>query len=272
MKKKISITIDEKILKEVDSAIDDVYIKNRSQAFEELIKKAIVEDKAAVILCGGSENLLKFGENEYAPSVRIDKNYLVEHQVKKLKDSSFKKIYIVARKKILSSIMSIIGDGSLLGVSVDYLEELSSNGTFDSLRLLKERLKTKFMVVYGDLFFDRVNLKGLWEKHLQSDSTVTLMVTTSSTPSKKGVAIMEGDEILDFIQKPKKSENYTVFSPIFAANSDIFRYGGVSLEYDVFPRLAKDKKLNGFFSSEKEVHMHSKEDSELLLPNQKLRK
>ncbi len=260
MKTKISITIDERLLKEVDDFIDNAYVKNRSQAFEELIKKAIVEDKAAVILCGGDESLLQIGKEEYAPLVKVGKYPLIEHQVRKLAENGFKKIYIVARKKILSFIMPLLRDGSSFDVSAEYIEEISSYGTFDSLKLVKEKLRTKFIVVYGDIFFDNINLKALWEKHLEVSPTVTLMVTTSNTPSKKGVVIMEGDKILEFIQKPKKSDTYTVFSPIFAANSDIFRYGGVSLEYDVFPRLAKDGKLKGFLSSEREIHINAKED------------
>ena len=39
MKKRITITVDEKILKNVDSIIDRLYIRNRSQAVEFLIKK-----------------------------------------------------------------------------------------------------------------------------------------------------------------------------------------------------------------------------------------
>ena len=58
MKKRISITVDEKILKNVDSIVDRLYIRNRSQAVEYLIKKTLGEEKIAVILATGPAQYL----------------------------------------------------------------------------------------------------------------------------------------------------------------------------------------------------------------------
>ena len=49
-KTKISITIDEKILRDIDFIVDNIYIRNRSQAIEYLAKNALEENKIAVIL------------------------------------------------------------------------------------------------------------------------------------------------------------------------------------------------------------------------------
>ena len=46
MKKRVTITVDEKILKNADSIIDGIFIRNRSQAIEFLIKKSLGEDKS----------------------------------------------------------------------------------------------------------------------------------------------------------------------------------------------------------------------------------
>jgi NDP-sugar pyrophosphorylase family protein len=86
------------------------------------------------------------------------------------------------------------------------------------------------------------------------------MITTSSKPSEKGTLIMEGSKILKFTQKPKKSDIYLVFSPIFVTEPDIFNYHGDSLEESIFPELAEKDLLNGHMSSEKEIHIHKKED------------
>jgi hypothetical protein len=59
MKEKISITIDNSMLKEIDNIIDNILIRNRSQAIEYLINLALGDNKTAVILCGGAEENLK---------------------------------------------------------------------------------------------------------------------------------------------------------------------------------------------------------------------
>ena len=75
---------------------------------------------------------------------------------------------------------------------------------------------------------------------------------------------VEGNKVLTFTQKPKKSDIYLVFSPIFVADPQIFEYSGASLEFSVFPQLAEKGLLNGHLSSEKEIHIHSNKDLEKL--------
>ena len=53
MKRKISITIEDSVLKGIDGVIDNIFIRNRSQAIEFLAKNALGEHKQAVILAGG---------------------------------------------------------------------------------------------------------------------------------------------------------------------------------------------------------------------------
>ena len=71
---------------------------------------------------------------------------------------------------------------------------------------------------------------------------------------------VEGNKVLTFTQKPKESDIYLVFSPIFVAGKEILDYSGSSLEKDVFPEIASRNLLNGHLSSEKEVHIHNNED------------
>lgn len=257
---KISITINEKVVKNIDSIIDNVYIRNRSQAIEHLVKNSLGENRTAVILSGGDEKKLEIVGGVYRPTASVGKGTVIDSAVRKLRGEGFKKIYIVARHAILTKIFSAIKDGSDYGVKINYVEEKNSNGTADSLRLLKGIIKNNFIVVYSDILFKKINLEGLWNEHLKHSSTATIMLTTSATPSQKGTVKVEGNRILSFTQKPKQSDVYLVFSPIFAAEPEIFEYNGASLEMDIFPKLAEKGLLNGHLSSEKETHIHSKKD------------
>ncbi len=263
-KRKISITINEKILQDIDSIIDNIYIRNRSQAVEHLAKNALGENKTAVILLGGDESNLRISESSYSPTAKIKNSAIIELAVKKLRENSFKTIFIIARQNLLTRLFEILKDGAEYGAKISYVEEKSSNGTADSLRLLKGRIKNNFLVVYGDIIFNKINIKELWNDHIKQNSVATIMLTTSSKPSEKGTVKVEGNKVLVFEQKPKKSDIYLVFSPIFVSEPQIFEYSGKSLEFDVFPKLAEKGLLNGHLSSEKEVHVHSIRDLEKL--------
>lgn len=261
-KTKISITINEKTLKDIDSIIDNIYIRNRSQAIEHLAKNSLGENKAAAILLGGDEEHVRIGKGDYSPTAKTKNGFVIELALRKLRENNFKTIFIIARHALLTRLFEILKDGAGYGVKVSYIEEKSSGGTADSLRLLKGRVNTNFLVVYGDIIFSKINIEELWNDHIKQNSIATIMLTTSSKPSEKGTVRVEGNKVLTFTQKPRKSDIYLVFSPIFVAEPQIFEYSGHSLEFDVFPELAEKGLLNGHLSSEKELHIHNRKDLE----------
>ncbi len=260
MKKKISITINEKTLKDIDNIIDNIYIRNRSQAIELLVKSALGENKAAVILSGGPEEDIKISDTEYRITGKFNGNTVIEVMLKKLKEEGFKTIYLIARKNVVNEVFSIVQNGSKYGVNIEYVEEKDSQGTGDSLKLLRGKLKSSFLVVYGDILFSNLNIEELWNEHLKRKGVATLLLTTTPDPTKKGVVKIEGSKIMEFIQKPAVSDVYLGFSSIFIAQPEILEYAGHSLERDIFPALAEKGFLNGYLSTSKVIKLKTRKD------------
>jgi NDP-sugar pyrophosphorylase family protein len=260
MKKKISITINEKTLKDIDSIIDNIYIRNRSQAIELLVNNALGENRVAVLLSGGPEESLLISEKEYRPTCKIGEVTLIEIMLVKLKSFGFKKLFFIARQKVINSVFSVVQNGSKYGVSIEYVEEKESNGTGNTLSLIRGKVNNTFLVLYGDIFFSDLNLEELWNEHLKRKGVATLLLTTTPDPSKKGVVKIEGSRIMEFIQKPSSSDVYLGFSSIFVAQPELLEYVGSSLEQNVFPELAKKGVLNGYLSTTKVKKLHSKKD------------
>jgi NDP-sugar pyrophosphorylase family protein len=264
MKTKISISIDERKIREIDSVIDNVYIRNRSQAIEYLLDQSLSIKKTAVILSGGTVDSLRISKDEFRPTAKIGKRYLIELTMEKLHENGFRDIYVIARGEILTKIFDIIKDGSEYGVKVQYVEEKKSSGTLESLKYISSKIRSHFLVVYGDLYFKNVNIDEIWNHHLRHNPVATIMMTTSSKPSEKGTLKVEGSKVLEFTQKPSGSDIYLVFSPIFVCEASILNYPGKSIETDVFPIIAKKGLLEGHLSSEKEIHIHTKNDIKLI--------
>lgn len=229
---------------------------------EYLISNALGEKKTAVILAGGSEDKLRISKEDYRMTAFFKNSRVIEHSIKKLKENGFKNIFIVAQAVVLTKLFDILKDGSKYGVAINYIEEKEAKGTAASLKLLKGKINTNFLVVYGDIIFNKMNIEELWNSHLRQRGAATIMLTTSNEPSKKGVVKIEGNKILNFTQKPKQADNYIVFSPIIAAAPEILEYKGDSLEQNVFPVLAEKGMLYGHLSSEKEKHIHNLRDLE----------
>lgn len=266
MKQKISITINEKTLKEIDSLVNGITIRNRSQAIEFLAEKTLGENKIGVILAGGDEKNLKIYGNVYKPSIKINDQTIIEMAIKKLRESDFKNIYIVGQRPVCTEIFNIIGNGSNYGIKVEFVEEKETRGSADSLRLLKGLIKKSFLVVYCDIIFTEINLKELWREHLNHRSVATLLIASASNISGGvGVVKMEGSRIVEFTEKPPKAESNVFFSGIFAAEPEIFDFSGPSIEKNIFPKLASKGLLYGHLSSKEYLHIDTERDVEKLV-------
>jgi mannose-1-phosphate guanylyltransferase len=76
---------------------------------------------------------------------------------------------------------------------------------------------------------------------------------TREKPSSYGTAILDGDLIIDFQEKPKHYSTNIVNAGIYIFKLEIFGLfekdeKDFSLEKNLFPKLAKLKQLVGFFT------------------------
>lgn len=273
MKKKITITLADKILKNVDSIVDRLYIRNRSQAVEYLIEKTLGEDKTAVILATGPEKELRIGKEEYRITASLGNTSVIESSLRNLRENGFKNIFIVGEQLVLTSVFKKVGDGKRYGVKINFVEDNDPPGTGESLRLLKGEIKSTFIVIFGDILFNRIDINKLWKHHFRHRGIATIMVTDSSLikggaviPVNKNAVKVEGGIVIRAHQKSKKpikstNEPSSVFSAIFVAEPEIFSYTGDWIENDIFPVLAEKQLLYSYISSEGEYHIHSIEDA-----------
>ncbi|MFH1823099.1 MAG: sugar phosphate nucleotidyltransferase [archaeon] len=266
MKNKISITINEKILRDVDSIVDNIFIRNRSQAIEHLIKKSMKETKIAIILAGdGLNNSSEKIKNRY--SLKINHLTIIEHAIKKFHDTGFRTIYIVAPRETLTNIFKIVGDGSNFNVKIEYIDEEVQEGSASALKLLNGKIKTTFLVVQCDLIITNIDLLDLWNKHLQEKAIATMLICSEIQPKNQiryGHVSLNGNKIISYCEKPlpKNLKSSIFFAGIFVSEPEILRCHGKSLEFDVFPELAKRGLLAGHISNLPHFHIHTREDLE----------
>jgi NDP-sugar pyrophosphorylase family protein len=259
MKKKISITVDDNILSEVDSLIDGIRIRNKSQAIEFLLRKSLSKERTAVILAGGPEKKLKVN-GTLKPLVKVKNKTVIERMVKNFKKHNFSNIFIVGRKNVLSEIFKVLGDGSSHDVNIDYVEEkegksVTKQDSARTLKLLRKKIKTPFICTYCDIVFD-YDLDAVWNFHHRNRGIVTNLLKTTDTPKKWGVVTLNGNKIIKFVEKPRKVDSYLIYTGIFISEPDILTLDGNSLEHEIFPKLSKQGRLSGYICSGESFHIH----------------
>jgi len=111
--------------------------------------------------------------------------------------------------------------------------------------------KEPFLVLNGDIFAD-LDYKKIIETHLEGNAVATITLHEVEDPSRYGVAeLSQGNLIKKFIEKPPKetAPSKLINAGTYVLSPKIFDYippgRAVSLEREVFPKLAENKALYG---------------------------
>lgn len=144
--------------------------------------------------------------------------------------------------------------GKELGLNIAYIEEQQPLGTAGPLIILSRenrQLKETFFMVNGDNLFD-IDLKEMLNFHKNNKASATIALTRVEDPSSYGVAVLDGNKIKEFIEKPKNPPSNYINSGYYILEPEVFDMikgkERAMMEKDVFPILAKQGKLFGFKS------------------------
>jgi mannose-1-phosphate guanylyltransferase len=239
-KPKIAISLDQSLLDQIDSKVDGSIIRSRSQAIEYFLRKGLKESSisTAVLMIKGKDqgNLLK----------ELKGKSLVKQQIEFFASNGIKNLYIVTQHT--SSINKLLLEIENSPIDVKLVQK-DVKGNADALIVLREHLKQNFIVMSGDTY-NNFDLLRMVKKHLELDKLVTMGLMSIEKPSKYGNAVLDGDLIVDFQEKPKSVASNVVNAGIYMFKPEVFElFDNVkSLEKDLFPKLARIKQLVGFFT------------------------
>lgn len=268
MKDRISLTLDERIVKEIDMNVDGIIVKSRSDAIEKILREYLVEKKTAIILAGGDPQKIFVKElGVYRPLVDLGKMKLIEYLITKCREVGFSNIIIAGFSQVISKIYEVTGDGKKYNVNIIFIEETKELGTAKTIELAKKYLTHDFLFMPCDSFFN-FDLENLWKFHNSQKGIITMGIhTRTSYKWEKGIVGMDGYYITSYEENPKKPKTKLSGAFIGFVKPEIFNKippGEVywSLQENVFPQLAKERKLIGYPIGGDWVNIHSKEDLE----------
>jgi len=240
-KKRLTITLDPKILKRVDSIINNKSILNRSHAIETILKDYFGSSIDTAIILAGGHKVKK------TPLFKLNGKNLLEYQLEQLRKAGIKTVILNTNDKV-NSYEEYVNEFGVKGVNLIIENERKPLGTAGALKNLKKYIgKKPTLIMHGDVYSD-IDLSDFLDYHMEDKDTSTLVLTTVSNPEKYGIAKVKGSEVIEFLEKPKieKSSNL-VSAGIYIVNPKVFSYikddEFVSMEEDIFPKLAKDKAL-----------------------------
>lgn len=253
---RVTVTIEKELLDSVDGNVDGKEIRNRSQAFSELLRRALRSEtlRKAIVLAGGKADPLTLVNNETILEITL--NNLAQAGVEDA---------VIALGRGGEAVVGKVKNGEDYGLRVEYSWD-EKPGTARALMKARKSLRERFVLSYSDVLFPGLDLQDMLKAHIANNSVCTIALADVQTPQGVGVAIMQGAKIIRFEEKPPKMlpSNF-VNAGIAICEPTIFSYareGMKSFEKDLLPEIAAKEKLFGYTYSGKWFHLENKRDLE----------
>lgn len=141
------------------------------------------------------------------PLIPIDGVPVLEREICSLRDQGFTDLVLTV-SYLADKIMDYFGDGSRLGVSIEYYNETTPLGNAGALFKLKDKLTEDFLLLNADALFD-VDFNRMVEFHRKHSSLVTLFTHPNCHPYDSGLLIADENlSVQQWLTKEDKRPTY----------------------------------------------------------------
>jgi len=207
----------------------------------------------AVVMAGGAGSRLRpLTINHPKPMVPMVNKPVIAHILDLLKRHGILDV-VITLQYMAEEIQDYFGDGSSLGMNIQYSIEETPLGTAGSVKQAQSLLDDTFIVISGDAVTD-IDLSAVIEYHRANKSLATITLYRVPNPLEYGVVIVDDSgRIRQFQEKPSWGEviSDTVNTGIYVLEPQVLDYFEPQISYDfskdLFPMLlAKDDPMYGF--------------------------
>ncbi|MBN2840232.1 MAG: nucleotidyltransferase family protein, partial [Coriobacteriia bacterium] len=188
----------------------------------------------AVVMAGGEGTRLRpLTSNQPKPMVPIVGKPCMEHILELARRHGIEDV-IVTVAFLPQPIRSYFGDGSSIGMNIEYSVEESPLGTAGSVRLASGRLNDTFLVISGDALCD-FDLTKLIEFHRDRGAAATIALKSVENPLEFGIVVTDGDGRVErFLEKPSWSQVFsdTINTGVYVLEPEVLNHVPTDRPYD----------------------------------------
>ncbi len=206
----------------------------------------------AIILAGGfGTRLQPLTEKTPKPLLPIKGKPIIEHAIENFKRHGILDIILSIGYKA-DMMKEYFGDGSRLGIRISYCIEGEPLGTGGAIKKAAREndVHDTFVAINGDNLAD-FDWTAILQAHRKNNAKVTLSLYPVEDVTQYGIAKIDGDKIVEFIEKPSVEEapsdlnnagGYVIEPEVL----EMLPEGRCSIERDCFEKLAKDGEVYAF--------------------------
>jgi len=181
--------------------------------------------KAVVLAAGEGTRLEPLTETRPKPMLPAANRPLLEHVVEAVREAGIDELVVVVGYR-RERIQSYFEDGDDWGVSIEYAVQEKQLGTGHAVLQAEPFVDGAFVAMNGDRIVAADDVSRVVER-LEETGRTTLAVARSERPSDYGVVELEGEDVVDVVEKP----------PAHTTSSDVINAGIYGFDPGAFDAL-----------------------------------
>ncbi len=204
----------------------------------------------AIILAGGLGTRLKPLTDEVPKSLIPIKNKpLLQHLIEHFHKCGVTNIILSVGYKE-EQIKRYFQDGAKFGVKISYSPESLPLGTGGAIKKAARGLTQPFFLQWGDNLMD-LDWRKMEQEYLVNDTPIIMTLTPREDVESFGVAQLERNKIITFVEKPKREDapSNLINAGAFILHPGVLKIlpeGKSSIEKDCFEKLAPLGKISAY--------------------------
>lgn len=149
---------------------------------------------------------------------------MIYYPLQTLKDAGIADILIVTSKEHGGSVFALMGSGKEFGVKFTYRIQDEPGGLPQAIALAEDFVgKDRFVSINGDnLLFEPIKQHVKEFEDGNEESRILLLEDSKEECQKAGVAIIEGEKIIGFVEKPKEPPSNLLSIGVYMYTPQVF--------------------------------------------------
>ena len=158
--------------------------------------------KAVIVAAGRGKRLMPLTAHTPKPLLRVHGVPLIQYLLHGLRSARVKEVVIVIRY-LGERIREALGDGSVLGMKISYVEQVGPDGTGSAALSVEDAVGDEpFMLLWGDILMHPSNYTRIQDVYREHPSDLLSTLNWLDDPSSGASVCVDGDRITSIIEKP----------------------------------------------------------------------
>jgi len=188
------------------------------ETLHHLIEKETKNNPVFLMAGGFGKRLAPLTDELPKPLLKVGSKPILEIIMDKFIDEGFSNFYI-STHFLAEKIVDHFGDGSLKGVSIEYIHEKSPMGTAGALGLLpQDKINSPIIMMNGDLL-SKVNFRDLLSYHNKNSGEITMCISEYEFQVPYGVINIDKERLKGIDEKP--SQKFFINAGIYVVEPSV---------------------------------------------------